>query len=187
MAMIDAHLHLWDLSVNAYPWLAGESALRRAFLPSDVPVAGLGVDGFIVVEAGCADGRAELDWLTQLAGRWPALLGVVTQVPLERGPSVTPLLAEAARQSLTVGVRRNVQDEPPGFLLADSMVAGVRQLAAYGLPFDACVREHQLADVRPGPSGQAGRTRGPAGAVVASPQRAGPTTQRRREGVRADH
>jgi L-fuconolactonase len=52
-----------------------------------------------------------------------------------------------ARQPLTVGVRRNVQDEPPGFLLADSMVAGVRQLAAYGLPFDACVREHQIGEL----------------------------------------
>jgi L-fuconolactonase len=145
LAIVDSHLHLWDPSANAYPWLVGERALGRSFLPEDVPADG--VEGFIVVEAGCADGRAELDWLTQLAERWPAVRGVVAHVPLELGPAAASLLAETARHPLTVGVRRNAQDEPPGFLLADSVLAGVRELAAYGLPFDACVREHQIPEL----------------------------------------
>jgi L-fuconolactonase len=121
--------------------------LDRAFLLSDLDLAGQEVDGFIVVEAGCRQGQTELDWLGQLAIRWPIIRGVVGQVPVECGTRAEASLAKAARHPLTVGVRRNVQDEPAGFMLAPSMVAGVRLLAAYGLPFDACVREHQIREL----------------------------------------
>jgi L-fuconolactonase len=144
--VIDTHLHLWDPAVNEYPWLAVEPPLNRTFLPSDLDPAGSAVDGFIVVEAGCRDGRAELDWLGSLAEQWPAIVGVVAQVPLDLGPAGIPLLAAAARHPMTVGVRRNVQDEPPGFMLDASMVAGVRHLADHNLPFDACIREHQIRE-----------------------------------------
>lgn len=145
--MIDTHLHLWDPATNDYPWLAANPALDRAYLLSDLDVAGHEVDGFIVVEAGCRQGQAELDWLGRLALRWPIIRGVVAQVPVERGPRAEPLLTKAVKHPLAVGVRRNVQDERPGFLLASPMVAGVRLLAAYGLPFDACVREHQIREL----------------------------------------
>ena len=56
-------------------------------------------------------------------------------------------LAAAARHPLTVGVRRNVQDEAAGFMLARPMVEGVRQLADHRLPFDACVRDHQIKEL----------------------------------------
>lgn len=145
--MIDAHLHVWDPATNDYPWLAATPALDRAYLLSDLEPGGPAVDGFIVVEAGCRQGQAELDWLGRLARRWPAIRGVVAQVPVERGLGAEPLLAEVAGHPLTVGVRRNVQDERAGFMLAGPMVTGVRLLAAYGLPFDACVREHQLREL----------------------------------------
>jgi L-fuconolactonase len=57
------------------------------------------------------------------------------------------MLAVAARHPLTVGVRRNLQDEPSGFIAAARMVEGVRRLATHGLPFDVCVREHQLKEL----------------------------------------
>jgi L-fuconolactonase len=82
-----------------------------------------------------------------LAANHPIIRGVVAQVPVERGPDAASLLAAAARHPLTVGIRRNVQDEPAGFLRGAGMVAGVGMLAAHGLPFDACVREHQLAEL----------------------------------------
>ncbi len=145
--MIDSHLHVWDPARHEYPWLAAEPELNRAFLPSDLDLGGHEIDGVVVVEAGCRSGPAELGWLEHLAATWPDLLGIVAQVPLEQGRSVAPLLAEAAARPLTAGVRRNVQDEPPGFMLAESMLAGVRLLQAYDLPFDACVREHQLEEL----------------------------------------
>jgi predicted TIM-barrel fold metal-dependent hydrolase len=145
--VIDSHLHQWDPAALDYPWLAGEPALQRSFLLSDLDTGCYQVDGFIVVEAGCQDGPTELDWLTRLAESWPLITGVVVQVPVELGPPAAALLAQAARHPLTVGVRRNVQDERDGFMLAPPMVEGVRQLAGHRLPFDACVREHQIKEL----------------------------------------
>ena len=55
-----------------------------------------------------------------------------------------------------VGVRRLIQDEPPGFTSRPGLRAGVALLAAEDLVFDLCVREPQLGEVgRPGP-GHAG-------------------------------
>jgi L-fuconolactonase len=146
-ALIDSHLHLWDPAALAYPWLAAEPALNRAYLLSDLEPGAHPVDGFIVVEAGCWQGAAELELLGRLAKRWPCIRGIVAQVPLEQGLGAAPVLAVAAGDPCTVGVRRNVQEEPPGFMVADSFLAGVRLLQAYGLPFDACIREHQLTEL----------------------------------------
>jgi L-fuconolactonase len=145
--MIDSHLHLWDPAELAYTWLSDEPTLGRSFLLTDLDTGGHEIDGVIVVEAGCDDGPRELAWLTQLAERWPLIVGVVVQVPLDLGPSAFAAIAAAARHPLTVGVRRNVQDEGPGFMLAQPMVEGVRRLARYQLRFDACVREHQIKEL----------------------------------------
>ena len=145
--MIDSHLHLWHPDQLPYAWLAEEPTLGRSFLVTDLDTGGHEIDGLIVVEAGCDDGRRELAWLVQLAERWPLILGVVVQVPLDLGPPAFAAIAAAARHQLTVGVRRNVQDEGPGFMLAQPMVEGVRRLARHQLRFDACVRQHQINEL----------------------------------------
>src|SRR5438876_564583 len=117
-AVIDSHLHLWDPAALDYPWLADEPALNRPLLLTDLDTGGHEVDGFIVVEAGCRDGYRELDWLTRVAEGWPLIAGVVAQVPLELGARAAVLIAEVARHPLAVGIRRNVQDEQDGFMLA---------------------------------------------------------------------
>jgi L-fuconolactonase len=43
-----------------------------------------------------------------------------------------------------VGVRRLLQDEPLEFFEDPGLLEGLRALAASGLPFDACIRHHQL-------------------------------------------
>jgi L-fuconolactonase len=145
--LIDSHLHLWDPAAHDYPWLAAEPELERAFLLSDLDTGDQNIDGFIIVEAGCRQGQAELDWLGRLAKSWPSIRGIVAQVPLELGLGAAPLLTAAANHPCTVGVRRNAQDEPPGFMLAEPLVAGVRLLRVHELPFDACVREQQLSEL----------------------------------------
>ena len=55
--------------------------------------------------------------------------------------------ASSAACPLVTGVRRLLQDEPPGFVTDRSVVAGVRLLAGYGLSMDLCVRQHQLGEV----------------------------------------
>jgi L-fuconolactonase len=43
-----------------------------------------------------------------------------------------------------VGIRRILQDEPLSFFDHPGLLEGLRALAPTGLPFDACIRHHQL-------------------------------------------
>jgi L-fuconolactonase len=83
-------------------------------------------------------------WIEDIALERPAVLALVAQVPLEKG---LVALEATMGHPLVSGVRRNVQDEAPGFMLTPGFVAGVGGLGTLGLPFDACVREHQLREL----------------------------------------
>jgi L-fuconolactonase len=149
--LLDTHVHLWDPVALEYPWLAGVPALQRGYGPADLDADGRGVTGVVVVEAGCHAEHtvAEITWVQSLAARWPFIRGMVAQAPLERGPEALVGLAPhvAGDRRFVVGVRRNVQDEPAGFLSGRGFVAGVNALAEHDLPFDACIREHQLREL----------------------------------------
>lgn len=149
--MIDAHVHLWDPARHDYPWLADQTALRRAFQPDDFDADAdtHEVAGVVVIEAGARPDQAmaELAWIEELATRWPAIQGFVAHAPVDRGRAVTPWLAQLTTHQLVRGVRRIAQDEPPGFLTSAEFVAGVAGLAAFDLPFDACIRQHQLSEL----------------------------------------
>ena len=146
--VLDSHVHLWEPHRLHYPWLAGEPALNRAFLPVDLAAARRSDGGVLVVEADRASDEAvaEVDWLTGLARAGAPIRGVVAHVPLERGLACRALLAELAARPLVVGVRRLLQDQRTGFALAPDFVAGVRQLAEHRFVLDLCVREHQIAE-----------------------------------------
>jgi L-fuconolactonase len=66
---------------------------------------------------------------------------------LDRGAECADELSELAATPLVGGVRRLLQDEPPGFATSPMFVEGVRQLAPHGLSMDLCVRQHQLDEV----------------------------------------
>jgi L-fuconolactonase len=145
--LLDSHVHLWDPALRRYAWLDGEPALRRAYQPTDLDVGSVRLAGLVVVEAGCDDPPGELEWIETVAADWPAIRAVVAHAPLEYGQPVGSVLAGLARRPLVVGVRRNVQDESPGFMDDPDFSAGVRALAPHALTFDACVREHQLTEL----------------------------------------
>ena len=146
-ALLDAHVHVWDPTRLDYPWLAAEEALRRPFGPADLDTGTYRLAGMVVVEAGVRTdlAAAEVSWIEALAARSPSpsVRGVVAQAPLEYGPDASASLSGP----FVLGVRRNVQDEPPGFLSEPAFVAGVAALAGRGFTFDACVREHQLREL----------------------------------------
>jgi len=143
--VLDSHVHFWDPGRLEYPWLAGIPELNRPFRPDDL--AG-GAEAVIVVQADCRWDQVadEVAWFQSLAGQGAPIRGIVAALPLELGPGPATIAA-LARQPLVVGVRRLLQDEPPGFALQPQFVAGVRQLAGAGLTFDLCVRHHQLPEV----------------------------------------
>ena len=69
----------------------------------------------------------------------------MAHAPLEQGRGVVTDLAALREAGRTVGIRRLLQDEPLSFFEHPGLVDGLRALAKWGLPFDACIRHHQLA------------------------------------------
>lgn len=146
---IDTHLHVWQPDRLAYPWLAAEPLLNRTYLPADLDSTGHHVAAAVMVEAGRRSEQAldEVRFVEELAALGPPIVAMVAHAALERGADAGDELAALAGHPLVTGVRRNLQDEAPGFPVGDTFVAGVRLLADYGYPFDVCVRHHQLPEV----------------------------------------
>ena len=142
--LIDSHVHIWDPTALEYTWLDGE--LDRPYLPAEYRAGAPAVTGVIFVEAGGAGtaGRAnEVAWAESLG--WPELLGVVAHAPLEQGSAVVREIEALREAGRTVGIRRLLQDEPLQFFEEPGLLDGLRALARTGLPFDACIRHHQVA------------------------------------------
>lgn len=142
MNTVDAHLHVWDPRQLRYPWLDDEPNIGGPFLPDDLE-PGV-VDKQVFVQADCADGLAEARWVASLAPGWPQLHGIVAHAPVET-QGLGAVLDQLEELEPLVGVRRLLQDEPLEFVESAELLAGLRELAARGLPFDACIRHHQLA------------------------------------------
>lgn len=149
LRVIDSHVHFWDPRRLAYPWLQTVPRLDRAFTDSDLlhslpePVEA------VFVEAGRLPGQAaeEVRWVRQLARTRSWIRGAVAHVSLDDPVGAPRSIREQAADPFVVGVRHNVQDERPGFTAGAEFRAGVALLGEAGLPFDACVREHQLDEL----------------------------------------
>jgi L-fuconolactonase len=148
MRVVDAHVHLWDPGRLRYTWLDG-TELNRLIDASTLREASGAVTDFVVVQADCADnqGLAEVGWLVEQSAQLPGLRGIVAFAPLERGADVRDHLRALRAIPSVVGVRRLIQDERPGFAVADRFLDGVAALADFELTFDVCVRSSQLGEV----------------------------------------
>ncbi|VXB12768.1 amidohydrolase [Aeromicrobium sp. 9AM] len=152
---VDSHVHFWNLARFDYEWLAGESdVLQQDRLPghlrADVDqLDRLDLVGVVFVQADCrADqGMREVAWVHELADAGAPVLAIVAHAPVEHGTDCAGKLAELAATDLVTGVRRLLQDEPPGFATSPQVIDGVRLLAMHGLSFDLCVRQHQIDEV----------------------------------------
>ena len=145
---IDAHHHLWDLSVRDQPWTADLPPLRRSFGLDDLrpELAAAGIDATIVVQT--VGVRAETEELLALAAADPLIAGVVGWVDLtsaDAGADLDRLLAGVGGETL-VGIRNGAQDEPdPRWLLRPDVITGLRAVADRGLVYDLLVRPPQFA------------------------------------------
>ena len=152
LRVVDAHLHVWDPARIEYPWLRALPALDRRLDTGDLDRqrGEVVVERIVLVEADCAPARREdeVAFLEEQAARDPRVAAIVASAPLESGADCVAYLDRLAARPLVRGVRRLLQGEPdPAFCLRDGFVEGVRQAAARGLAFDACVRHPQLASV----------------------------------------
>ena len=137
-APLDAHLHVWDLTVNTYPWLGPQhGALFTSFSPEQAQreLAATGVGSAILVQA--EDSVAETEYMLDIADRHDWVAGVVGWVPLEEPDAAAATLERFGRHPRFCGVRQLVHDDPrPDVLDLPSVRASLRQLAAAGVPLD---------------------------------------------------
>ncbi|MEU1055920.1 amidohydrolase family protein [Streptomyces sp. NPDC005876] len=146
---VDAHHHVWDLSVRDQDWLTGPelAPLRRDFTVADLaPEArAAGVDRTVLVQTVTVPD--ETPELLALADAHDLIAGVVGWTDLTR-PDVAERLAELRALPggrYLKGVRHQVQGEPdPGWLLRPDVLRGLAAVADAGLGYDLVVLPHQL-------------------------------------------
>ena len=145
----DAHVHFWDRSLRAYPWLDEAPAIAGPHGPADLlrEARGAAPDRVVFVQADCARESAadEVSWVESLAAGSPRIAGIVAFAPMDLGAGTRAALLELASRPLVKGVRHLIQGErDPRFCLRPEFVAGVRLCGELGLTFDLCVRHFQL-------------------------------------------
>src|SRR4051794_39853652 len=147
MFRVDAHHHLWDLSVRDQPWIAGPelAALRRSFNVSDLAAVArpAGVDATVLVQTvTVADETPEL-----LSIADPLIAGVVGWIDLtapDAGERLAALRGGDGGERL-VGIRHQVQSEPdPRWLCRPDVRAGLAAVAREGLVYDLLTIPQQL-------------------------------------------
>ncbi|MFB6679835.1 amidohydrolase family protein [Streptomyces sp. NPDC056390] len=146
---IDAHQHVWDLSVRDQDWITGPelAPLRRDFTLDDLrpQAAAAGVDATVLVQTICV--REETPEYLALAAADPLVAGVVGWTDL-----TSPVVADAlaALRALPggdrlVGIRHQVQGEDEAdWLLRPDVGRGLAAVASAGLAYDLVLRPEQL-------------------------------------------
>lgn len=144
---VDAHHHVWDLSVRDQDWIEEGSPLRRDFTIEDLAprARAAGVDRTVLVQTVTV--AEETPEFLALAAAHELIAGVVGWTDLTR-PDVTDELARLralAGGRYLKGVRHQVQGEPdPGWLLRPDVRRGLAAVAGAGLVYDLVVLPHQL-------------------------------------------
>ncbi len=146
---IDAHHHVWDLTVRDQSWISGDrmAPIRRNFGIDELGVeaSAAGISGTIVVQTVAE--VEETEELLDLAADAPLVVGVVGYVDLAApnvGDQLDRLLARTSGSWL-VAIRSLVQDEPdPAWLQRPAVISGLRHVAQRGLAYDLLIRPTQL-------------------------------------------
>ncbi|MFD8388200.1 amidohydrolase family protein [Streptomyces sp. NPDC059680] len=146
---VDAHHHVWDLSVRDQDWIKGPGLrpLRRNFTLADLaPEArAAGVDRTVLVQTVTV--AEETPEFLALAAGHDLVAGVVGWADLTRPDIADELsrLRELPGGSFLKGIRHQVQGEPdPQWLLRKDVQRGLAAVATAGLVYDLVVLPHQL-------------------------------------------
>ncbi len=149
MAVVDAHHHVWDLSVRDQDWITGPdmTPLRRDFSLDDLrPEARAASVGATVLVQTITVAEETPEFLA-LADGSDLVAGVVGWTDLT-APGIADTLAELSELpggDRLVGIRHQVQGEAdPNWLLRPDVLRGLEAVAAAGLVYDLLVLPRQL-------------------------------------------
>jgi predicted TIM-barrel fold metal-dependent hydrolase len=166
LPIVDAHMHLWDLSRLRYGWLqddplpnnpAGDISpiAHKSYLLDDylADAAGWNVVKAVHIECGLPpkDQLVETDWLQGLASRRGYPQAIVAGAALEAPDLEARLEAQASRPNVR-GVRQIINWHadplktytPSDLLLDEQWRAGFAKLARFGLSFDLQLYPSQM-------------------------------------------
>jgi L-fuconolactonase len=144
---IDAHHHVWDLTVRDQPWTEGMPVLRRNYEFGDLAPSldAHGIDGTVLVQT--IPVPEETPELLRLAAAEPAIAGVVGWADL-RAPDIAEQIARLKvlpGGRALVGLRHPVQDEAdPQWLNRPAARRGLAAVAAAGLVYDLLITTDHL-------------------------------------------
>jgi L-fuconolactonase len=146
---VDAHHHVWDLSVRDQDWITGPELqpLRRNFTLADLAPRAreAGVDRTILVQTITVP--EETPEFLALAAESELVAGVVGWTDLTRAEVADELarLRELPGGEYLKGIRHQVQGESdPEWLLRPDVRRGLAAVAEAGLVYDLVVVPHQL-------------------------------------------
>ncbi len=134
---VDAHLHLWDLSVSSYDWIPEGSPLRTTMTAerARAELDAAGIDHAVLVQA--EDSERDTEFMLARADAHPWIVGVVGWVKLDDPGRARKQLDRLCEHPAFSGVRHLVHDDPrDDFLSLPTVRASLRELADRGLPFD---------------------------------------------------
>jgi L-fuconolactonase len=144
---VDAHHHVWDLTVRDQPWTVELPLLRRSFAVSDLrpDLAAGDFDATIVVQT--MPDEHETRELLELAAVEPLVAGVVGWVDLTEADvagRIAALRSDAGGNHL-VGLRHSVRDDPDsGWLYREDVRRGLAAAAEANLVFELLISSNQL-------------------------------------------
>lgn len=146
---IDAHHHVWNLSVREQDWIQGDelAPLLRNFTMQDLApeLEAARIDGTVLVQTVAQP--EETPELLDIAGTDSSVVGVVGWVDLEDPAARTQLhrYREHPHGSYLVGIRDLAEYKPdPSWLERDDVVDNLRMLGDEGVTYDLLTRPPQL-------------------------------------------
>jgi L-fuconolactonase len=151
VTLVDAHHHLWDLTVRDQEWITGPelAPLRRNFGLQDYEREAAGVTASVLVQTVTV--AAETPEFLALANDSALVVGVVGWTDLT-APGIADTLASLKAMrggSFLVGIRHQVQGEAdPDWLVRPDVLRGLAAIAGAGLTYDLVILPHQLPATR---------------------------------------
>jgi L-fuconolactonase len=137
-AVVDAHLHVWDLERSEYSWLTPElGPLYATYTPeqAQAELAAAGIASAVLVQA--EDSERDTELMLEAADRHPWIAGVVGWVRLDDTAAAERRLERWSGEPRLCGVRHLVHDDPrDDFLALPAVRASLALLAERAIPFD---------------------------------------------------
>lgn len=149
--IVDAHHHLWDLSVRDQDWITDPpmGAIRRSFLEPDFVAVASEVSTSVLVQTVCVPQETpEFLAIAASSDVVGAVVGWVDLTSAGVGDALTELV-DSPDGSWLRGIRHQVQGEPdPEWLCRKDVWNGLQQVGAHGLVYELLTLPHQMPAAR---------------------------------------